>query len=145
MLYNYIKQAKTIISKYALFLLKDEDAISDITEVLIKADLRFNGKGNKDSYRVWCAKLRINRLVTELKNKRKLLTLRENIPCPKLHFTCKTELYDLMEFALNSETISSYEYYLINSHYLENKTLRELSDGQTSRPSLYRLPQQTQA
>lgn len=135
---QYIECAKRTIIRYypnCLFILKDEDAISNIATKIMMADWRWNNEGSIEGYRVQCAKWAIQNHIKQAiksKRKRKIYSLDiHNDNLPNMYYFVKDNKIDntkKAEDVINSKCLTKTQQRILTKRFLHNLSVHDIAE-----------------
>lgn len=136
-LYDYLKIARKIISKYGPSLLRDEDAVAYVANYIIKADIKYDGKtGSKEGFRCLSARYAIKNWINRnIKNKPKSISIDADggngspIKDKIDSFESTTDNVELNEILDFIDTLNENEQKVLKMYYFESMSLKEIGQS----------------
>lgn len=124
----YLKSAEKAIARWGFpYMLNDEDCIADVAHAMMKADMKFDGRGSDYGFRGERAKFAIRSIKSAHAKRRKNLSLDfeyDGITLGELvkqeHDWLFGEMQDLLK---SSKTLNSRESKILQMYYFEDMTM----------------------
>jgi RNA polymerase sigma factor (sigma-70 family) len=142
---EYLEHARRfVMANYGHQLSENDDLISTVAHYMMRADEKFNGKGNRDSFRGHYAKFGAMKYFTQIRREKDkyfrgtghttMLPLNSEITklcCTKTDFRTSyesCEQQEMMNYIFTSELLNAREKGILHMRYMENHTLQEIAD-----------------
>lgn len=122
----YLSISTKLIKQKCPYLANDDQVIGDIASKLMKAEIGWNGKGNKYGYMISIARFGLMDIIKKHKKRRSCSLSNTETSYIHKEFDVMI-LHDFIDVALKQKVINNNQYNSIKKYYLYNQTYREIA------------------